>query len=85
MLLGYLVAGTIAGPHCLELIQEVIQTEALAQLGLALLLFVLGAELDFGRRATRETHACARTRTRTHMGARAHARACTHAHACTRK
>lgn len=49
LLLGYLISGMAAGPHGASLINEVIQTEALAQLGVALILFTLGVELDLTR------------------------------------
>lgn len=50
-LLGYLLSGIAAGPNVGSLIHEVIQTEALGQLGVALILFALGVELDLSRLA----------------------------------
>jgi CPA2 family monovalent cation:H+ antiporter-2 len=49
LLLGFLISGMAAGPHGADMIHEVIQTEALAQLGVALILFSLGIELDLTR------------------------------------
>jgi CPA2 family monovalent cation:H+ antiporter-2 len=49
LLLGFLISGMAAGPYGASLINEVIQTEALAQLGVALILFSLGVELDLTR------------------------------------
>jgi CPA2 family monovalent cation:H+ antiporter-2 len=43
-LLGYILAGLIIGPHCLKLIGQQEQVKTLAELGVALLLFVLGVE-----------------------------------------
>eukprot|EP00798_Chlamydomonas_sp_ICE-L_P020213 gene20213-26959_t len=43
---GYLVAGALVGPGGLNLIMELVQVESLAQLGVSLLLFGLGMELD---------------------------------------
>jgi CPA2 family monovalent cation:H+ antiporter-2 len=45
-IVGFLVAGVVAGPHGLGLIHEVDQVEALAEIGVVLLLFVIGMELS---------------------------------------
>ncbi|MGQ9867196.1 MAG: cation:proton antiporter [Pseudanabaenaceae cyanobacterium] len=47
-ILGYIVGGVVVGPGGLALIRELIQVETLAQLGVALLLFVLGVEFSIG-------------------------------------
>ena len=44
--LGYLVAGVVIGPWGLALVGEVEQTLHLAELGVVLMLFVIGLELD---------------------------------------
>lgn len=46
-LVGYLLAGIIVGPFGLSVIQAQEQIEGLAQIGVVLLLFSIGAELDF--------------------------------------
>jgi CPA2 family monovalent cation:H+ antiporter-2 len=48
-LLGYLVAGILIGPHALALIRESELTDALAELGVAFLLFAIGLELSLER------------------------------------
>jgi Kef-type K+ transport system membrane component KefB len=52
VLLGYLGAGAVCGPGGLGLIEEMIQVETVAQLGVVFLLFGLGLEFD-GRRVRR--------------------------------
>lgn len=47
--LGYLMAGTLIGPHGFGLIQEVETTAAIAELGVVLLLFLIGLELSWDR------------------------------------
>ncbi len=47
--LGYLAAGILIGPHGLGLVGDVAGTRALAQLGVAFLLFSIGLELSFAR------------------------------------
>jgi len=47
-ILGYIVGGAAVGPGGLAWIRELIQVETLAQLGVALLLFVLGVEFSIG-------------------------------------
>ena len=44
--LGYLIAGAIIGPYGLRLIADVATTQQLAELGVVLMLFVIGLELD---------------------------------------
>jgi CPA2 family monovalent cation:H+ antiporter-2 len=46
---GFIVAGTVVGPHALGLIQDVHQVEILAELGVVLLLFSIGLELSLDR------------------------------------
>jgi CPA2 family monovalent cation:H+ antiporter-2 len=46
-LVGYLFAGLIVGPYGLAVIHAPEQVESLAQIGVVLLLFAIGAELDF--------------------------------------
>lgn len=48
-LLGYLLAGTVLGPHGLNVIQDEKTVEAIAELGVALLLFSLGLEFSWQR------------------------------------
>ena len=47
--LGYLVAGALIGPHGLRLIPDVEEVHALAELGVVLLLFLIGLELQPSR------------------------------------
>jgi len=44
--LGYLIAGALIGPWGLRLVSEVEATQNLAELGVVLMLFVIGLELD---------------------------------------
>jgi glutathione-regulated potassium-efflux system ancillary protein KefC len=44
--LGYLIAGAVIGPWGLKLIADVESTQNLAELGVVLMLFVIGLELD---------------------------------------
>ncbi len=46
---GFIVAGTIVGPHALGLVQDLHQVEILAELGVVLLLFGIGLELSLSR------------------------------------
>lgn len=46
---GFIVAGTLVGPKCLGLIEDVHQVESLAEVGVALLLFGIGLELNVTR------------------------------------
>eukprot|EP00798_Chlamydomonas_sp_ICE-L_P015158 gene15158-21226_t len=46
---GYLVAGALVGPGGLALVSELVQVESLAQLGVSLLLFGLGMELNMSK------------------------------------
>ncbi|MBI5286511.1 MAG: cation:proton antiporter [Deltaproteobacteria bacterium] len=52
---GFLIAGIIIGPHGLRLITEVETVELLAQIGIVLLLFIIGLEFSMTRmfRSTR--------------------------------
>lgn len=45
-LIGFLLAGTILGPHGLALVRDVGRVEALAEVGVVLLLFTVGLELS---------------------------------------
>lgn len=47
--LGYLVAGAIIGPKGLGVIHDLETTEAIAELGIVFLLFMIGLELSFDR------------------------------------
>jgi len=44
--LGYLVAGALIGPHGLKLIPDVEEVGPLAELGVVLLLFLIGLDLQ---------------------------------------
>ena len=46
---GFIVAGTLVGPHALGLVQDLHQVEILAELGVVLLLFGIGLELSLSR------------------------------------
>jgi CPA2 family monovalent cation:H+ antiporter-2 len=48
-ILGYLLAGTLLGPHALGLITDVHEVELLAELGVAMLLFSIGLEFSWRR------------------------------------
>ena len=48
-ILGYLLAGTIVGPHVLGLVGESAEVEVIAELGVALLLFTIGLEFSVRR------------------------------------
>ena len=48
-ILGYLLAGTLLGPHALDWISNEKEVEALAGLGVTLLLFTIGLEFSWGR------------------------------------
>ncbi len=48
-ILGYLVAGTLLGPNALAVISDTQEVAALAELGVALLLFTIGLEFSIGR------------------------------------
>ncbi len=47
--LGYIVAGALIGPHVLGLIQDPESTLGITEIGIALLLFIVGLELNPGR------------------------------------
>lgn len=47
--LGYLLAGVVVGPQCLDLVGEAEQKMGIAELGITLLLFLVGLELDPAR------------------------------------
>ena len=47
--LGYLVAGVVIGPQCFDLVGEAEQKMGIAELGITLLLFLVGLELDPAR------------------------------------
>ncbi len=44
-MVGYVVAGVLLGPSCFNLIQSQEQIQFVAELGVVLLLFILGMEL----------------------------------------
>jgi len=46
-ILGYLLAGTVLGPHAFHLVDNVDQVEVLAELGVSLLLFTIGLEFSW--------------------------------------
>lgn len=46
---GYLLAGVLIGPHGLRLLRAVSEVQAMAELGVALLLFTIGLELPWSR------------------------------------
>lgn len=46
-IIGFLITGLLAGPHGLGLIQATHEVEVLAEIGVILLLFVIGLELSF--------------------------------------
>jgi CPA2 family monovalent cation:H+ antiporter-2 len=48
-ILGYLLAGTLVGPHVLGLVEEAEHVRTIAELGVALLLFTIGLEFSFPR------------------------------------
>lgn len=48
-ILGYLVAGTVLGPNAFQVISSPVQVSALAELGVALLLFTIGLEFSWQR------------------------------------
>jgi CPA2 family monovalent cation:H+ antiporter-2 len=48
-ILGYLLAGTLLGPNAFSLISDTAEVAALAELGVALLLFTIGLEFSWGR------------------------------------
>src|SRR6185503_4595198 len=50
--LGYLIAGALIGPWGLGFVKEVEATQNLAELGVVLMLFVIGLELDLRRLST---------------------------------
>ncbi|MBT6345602.1 MAG: potassium transporter Kef, partial [Nitrospina sp.] len=47
--MGYLVAGILIGPYGLKLISDVASVKELAEIGVILLLFVIGLEFSLGR------------------------------------
>jgi monovalent cation:H+ antiporter-2, CPA2 family len=47
--MGYLIAGVLIGPYGLKLISDIPSVKALAELGVILLLFVIGLEFSLGR------------------------------------
>ena len=48
-MVGYLVAGSLCGPGGFGIIQELVQVETIAQLGIMFLLFTLGLEFKFDK------------------------------------
>lgn len=49
VILGFITAGVIAGPHGFKLITEAATVELLAQIGVVMLLFTIGLELSFAK------------------------------------
>ncbi len=49
LVLGYLAAGAMIGPHGLSIIEDVTETRELAEIGVVFLLFTIGLELSFAR------------------------------------
>ncbi|SDF28725.1 monovalent cation:proton antiporter-2 (CPA2) family protein [Thalassobaculum litoreum] len=49
LVLGYLAAGAMIGPHGLSIIDDVTETRELAEIGVVFLLFTIGLELSFAR------------------------------------
>ncbi len=47
--MGYLLAGVLIGPHGLKLISDISAVKELAEIGVVLLLFVIGLEFSLGR------------------------------------
>lgn len=47
--MGYLIAGVLIGPHGLKLVSDVSSVKELAEIGVVLLLFVIGLEFSLGR------------------------------------
>src|SRR5687768_946204 len=48
-LVGFLIAGAIVGPHGLGLVQDEHSVETLADIGVVVLLFSIGAEMSLSR------------------------------------
>lgn len=48
-IVGFLVAGMIIGPHGFQLISEITEIEVMAEVGVILLLFVIGLEVSLGQ------------------------------------
>ncbi|MBU8872019.1 MAG: cation:proton antiporter [Gemmatimonadales bacterium] len=46
---GFIIAGTVVGPHALGLVQDLHRVEIIAELGVVLLLFGIGLELSLSR------------------------------------
>ncbi len=49
-LLGFLLAGIIAGPHAFNLISSRHEVELLSEIGIIFLLFIIGIELSFSNK-----------------------------------
>ncbi|NCC25739.1 MAG: potassium transporter KefB, partial [Deltaproteobacteria bacterium] len=47
-IVGFLLTGIIAGPYGLNLVGDIHAVEAMAEIGVVLLLFSIGMELSFG-------------------------------------
>lgn len=54
--LGYLVAGTVIGPHGMALISTNEEASGIAEFGVIFLLFIIGMELSFERLRSMRTH-----------------------------
>ncbi|HEY1405312.1 MAG TPA: cation:proton antiporter, partial [Spirochaetota bacterium] len=49
VIVGYLIAGIIIGPHIgPQLVHDVATIETISEIGIVLLLFLVGLEMDFG-------------------------------------
>ena len=46
LIIGFIAVGILAGPSCLDWIRSIDQIHAMAEMGLALLLFIVGLKLD---------------------------------------
>lgn len=47
-IIGFLITGTLAGPHGLQLVNSVHEVELIAEIGVIFLLFTIGIEFSFG-------------------------------------
>lgn len=50
-ILGFLITGVIAGPHGLSLVQDIHNIEMLAEIGVIMLLFIIGMEFSLRKLA----------------------------------
>jgi CPA2 family monovalent cation:H+ antiporter-2 len=47
LIMGYILAGVLLGPHCLKLIRDVAEIKQIAELGLVFLMFTIGLEFSY--------------------------------------